>query len=154
MSMRIIEADLRRIETPEALQVYLGYVLRAPDWYGRNLDALYDILTEGFPRIPAMVNWLQNFGKPKEDPEDPEGNPEKIMAGITAFLILVQTVAVFSLLFTNPYSVKKEKMYALSGEQEFCVAPGKNIIVLILNYVFSRFFVFTSRDRKKRNDEP
>ena len=29
-----------------------------------------------------------------------------------------------------------------------------NIIVLILNYVFSRFFVFTSRDRKKRNDEP
>ena len=29
-----------------------------------------------------------------------------------------------------------------------------NIIVLILNYVFSRFFVFTSRDRKKRYDEP
>ena len=46
MSMRIIEADLRRIETPEALQMYLGFVLRAPDWYGRNLDALYDILTE------------------------------------------------------------------------------------------------------------
>ncbi|MBR3515840.1 MAG: membrane protein insertase YidC [Lachnospiraceae bacterium] len=65
--------------------------------------------------------------------KDPEGDPEKIMAGITAFLILVQTVAVFSLLFTNPYSVKKEKMYALSGEQEFCVAPGKNIIVLILD---------------------
>ena len=46
MSMRIIEADCRRIETPEALQVYLGYVLRTPAWYGRNLDALYDILTE------------------------------------------------------------------------------------------------------------
>ena len=46
MSMRIIEADLRNIRTPEALQVYLGYILRAPEWYGRNLDALYDILTE------------------------------------------------------------------------------------------------------------
>ena len=44
--MRIIEADLRHIDTPEALQVYLGYILRAPAWYGQNLDALYDILTE------------------------------------------------------------------------------------------------------------
>ena len=48
-----------------------GISLCAPFWV-----KLYDILTEGFPRIPAMVNWLQNFGKPKEDPEDPEGNPE------------------------------------------------------------------------------
>ena len=42
----VIEADLRNIKTPEALQVYLGFVLRAPDWYGCNLDALYDVLTE------------------------------------------------------------------------------------------------------------
>ena len=33
----VIEADLRNIKTPEALQVYLGFVLRAPDWYGCNL---------------------------------------------------------------------------------------------------------------------
>lgn len=46
MSMRRIEADLRNIGTPEALQVYLGYLLRAPGWYGENLDALYDVLTE------------------------------------------------------------------------------------------------------------
>ncbi len=43
---RVIEADLRNIKTPEALQVYLGFILRAPDWYGCNLDALYDVLTE------------------------------------------------------------------------------------------------------------
>ena len=48
-----------------------GISLCAPFWV-----KLYDILTEGFPKIPAMVNWLQNFGKPKEDPEDPEGNAE------------------------------------------------------------------------------
>ena len=52
---------------------------------------------------------------------------------LSAFFVLIQTVAVISLLFTNPYSVKEEKMYALSGEQEFSVAPGKNIIVLILD---------------------
>ena len=48
-----------------------GISLCAPFWV-----KLYDILTEGFPKLPAMVNWLQNFGKPKEDPEDPEGNAE------------------------------------------------------------------------------
>lgn len=48
-----------------------GVSLCAPFWV-----KLYDILTEGFAKIPATVNWLQNFGKPKEDPEDPEGNPE------------------------------------------------------------------------------
>ena len=48
-----------------------GISLCAPFWV-----KLYDILTEGFAKVPAMVNFLQNFGKPKEDPEDPEGNAE------------------------------------------------------------------------------
>ncbi len=48
-----------------------GISLCAPFWV-----KLYDILTEGFLRIPFSVDWLQNFGKPKEDPENPEGNPE------------------------------------------------------------------------------
>ena len=48
-----------------------GISLCAPFWV-----KLYDILTEGFLRVPFSVEWLQNFGKPKEDPENPEGNPE------------------------------------------------------------------------------
>ena len=44
--MRIYDADIRQIATPAALQVYLGFVLKAPSYYGHNLDALYDILTE------------------------------------------------------------------------------------------------------------
>ena len=44
--MTTIRADIRNIAAPGALQVYLGFVLSAPDYYGRNLDALYDILTE------------------------------------------------------------------------------------------------------------
>ena len=38
--------DLRSISTVDALQIYLQYQLRFPDWYGRNLDALHDLLTE------------------------------------------------------------------------------------------------------------
>ena len=53
MSMREVTADLRNIATPAALQIYLGYVLCAPEWYGCNLDALYDILTE--PLVYAAV---------------------------------------------------------------------------------------------------
>lgn len=48
-----------------------GVSLCTPFWV-----KLYDILTEGFPFNPFSVNWLQNFGKPKEAPEYPEGNAE------------------------------------------------------------------------------
>ncbi len=44
--MRRVTADLRNIRTPAALQVYLGFALGAPEYYGRNLDALRDVLTE------------------------------------------------------------------------------------------------------------
>ena len=44
---------------------------------------------------------------------------DKLFGGISLFLIAVQLVAVCSLLFTNPYTVTRDKMYALSGEDEF-----------------------------------
>ena len=58
---------------------------------------------------------------------------DKLFGGISLFLIAVQLVAVCSLLFTNPYTVTRDKMYALSGEDEFALAPGDNVIVLILD---------------------
>ncbi len=48
-----------------------GVSLAAPIWV-----KLYDILTEGPLRVPFMVDWLENFGKEKKDPENDEGNPE------------------------------------------------------------------------------
>ncbi|MBR1470250.1 MAG: membrane protein insertase YidC [Lachnospiraceae bacterium] len=58
---------------------------------------------------------------------------EKVMAGISAFFLCVQAVAVGSLLCANPYRVNGDKMYALSNAREFSVAPGSNIILLILD---------------------
>jgi ribonuclease inhibitor len=43
--MRNIEIDCRNINSPKALQIYIQYRLDFPEWYGRNLDALYDMLT-------------------------------------------------------------------------------------------------------------
>ena len=44
--MKRIELDVGRIETVRALHIYLQYRLELPDYYGRNLDALHDCLTE------------------------------------------------------------------------------------------------------------
>lgn len=66
MSMREITADLRHIASPAALQVYLGYVLRAPDYYGENLDALYDILTEEAEPVRLTLQLPERFSPEME----------------------------------------------------------------------------------------
>jgi ribonuclease inhibitor len=46
-----IELDGRKMTDRAALHDYLQEALELPDYYGRNLDALYDLLTEdGHPR--------------------------------------------------------------------------------------------------------
>lgn len=44
--MRKIELDARRLREREAAQAYLQETFGFPDGYGRNLDALYDMLGE------------------------------------------------------------------------------------------------------------
>ena len=44
--MRICSLDGERITDREVLHDILAAELRFPDWYGRNLDALYDCLTD------------------------------------------------------------------------------------------------------------
>lgn len=44
--MRKVLLDLRLASTPELIQEYLAFKLDFPDYYGGNLDALYDCLTE------------------------------------------------------------------------------------------------------------
>lgn len=40
-----ITLDLRSIQSPADAQAYLQRALAFPDYYGKNLDALYDMLT-------------------------------------------------------------------------------------------------------------
>ena len=44
--MKTIILDISNIYTVKALHIYLAYMLVLPAHYGKNLDALYDILTE------------------------------------------------------------------------------------------------------------
>ena len=42
--MKTITLDVSNIQTKKALHIYLQYMLDLPAHYGRNLDALHDIL--------------------------------------------------------------------------------------------------------------
>ena len=44
--MEFIIIDGRRMTSIEATHAYLASTLRLPDYYGRNLDALHDCLTD------------------------------------------------------------------------------------------------------------
>lgn len=44
--MKKILLDFQVTETPEQVQDYLALELEFPEYYGKNLDALYDMLTE------------------------------------------------------------------------------------------------------------
>ena len=43
--MSKVTIDIRNISTVKALHIYLAYCLDLPVHYGRNLDALYDLLS-------------------------------------------------------------------------------------------------------------
>lgn len=47
--------DGRAIETSEQLHAVLQQELELPEWYGRNLDALYDSLTDSHERISIEI---------------------------------------------------------------------------------------------------
>ena len=54
--MKTITLELSNIETVRALHIYLQYKLDLPAYYGRNLDALYDCLTDISEDTTIIVN--------------------------------------------------------------------------------------------------
>ena len=44
--MKTITLSVENIQTVKALHVYLAYMLEFPAYYGKNLDALHDLLGE------------------------------------------------------------------------------------------------------------
>ena len=60
--MKKITVDLTNIETPGGMHAYLAYVMDFPAYYGRNLDALHDILS-GFNKTGAVTFHIINREK-------------------------------------------------------------------------------------------
>ena len=54
--------DCREISSREELHRLLAETLSFPEWYGHNLDALYDCLTEiGAPTHLVLLGWDDNL---------------------------------------------------------------------------------------------
>lgn len=67
--MRKVELDFKELDSKEAIQKYLAEKMKFPHYYGRNLDALYDCLTD--IREPTAIacnmpqkaedSWLEGY---------------------------------------------------------------------------------------------
>jgi len=55
-TMKKIEIPVERITTPEELHEYLQDTFSFPDYYGMNLDALYDCLGEVAEKTQIIVS--------------------------------------------------------------------------------------------------
>lgn len=53
--MRICVLDGEEIRDKEKLHEMLAEALKFPNWYGKNLDALYDCLTDGQEETEIVV---------------------------------------------------------------------------------------------------
>lgn len=55
-----LELDCRKMTDRQAAHTYLKEVLALPDYYGENLDALYDLLTEREEEtVLVLGHWRQ-----------------------------------------------------------------------------------------------
>ncbi|GIP27807.1 putative ribonuclease inhibitor YrdF [Paenibacillus sp. J23TS9] len=55
--MRDIIFDGGKVDNIDQLHAVLKEALQLPDFYGNNLDALWDCLT-GWVEMPLMIHWL------------------------------------------------------------------------------------------------
>ena len=53
--MKTIRLDISNIHTARALHIYLAYMLDLPAHYGRNLDALHDVLCEESRNVRILL---------------------------------------------------------------------------------------------------
>ena len=60
--MRILTIDFRLLDAPESGHAYLAQTLALPSWYGRNLDALYDCLTDPMPDTVLQLQHTAQAG--------------------------------------------------------------------------------------------
>ena len=86
--MKTIKLDISNISTVRALHIYLAYQLDLPAHYGRNLDALHDVLGEesedmrlmlvGEPASEEMAAYLPRLVRVLEDSDNAHVHFERI----------------------------------------------------------------------------
>ena len=86
--MKTIKLDISNISTVRALHIYLAYRLDLPAHYGRNLDALHDVLGEesedmhlvlvGEPASEEMAAYLPRLVRVLEDSDNAHVHFERI----------------------------------------------------------------------------
>lgn len=54
--MNRIDLDGRMLTRTEEGHAYIQQMLRFPDYYGKNLDALFDLLTEVSTDVEILIN--------------------------------------------------------------------------------------------------
>ena len=54
--MKTINLDISNIHTARALHIYLAYMLELPAYYGKNLDALHDVLCEESENLRIVLS--------------------------------------------------------------------------------------------------
>ena len=59
--MNIIVLDGRKMTDRESTHLYLQKKLNLPDYYGKNLDALYDCLTETGTPVQIIVSYVEEM---------------------------------------------------------------------------------------------
>lgn len=75
-------------------------------------------------------------------------NFEKIVIYTSAFLTIIQLIAVISLLLANQWQKPWETRYSMSGEHQYDLAKNNNVIVLILDrYSNGCFDMLCEEDR-------
>lgn len=87
----IVVLDAQKIKTREELHAFLAEAFQFPEWYGQNLDALYDCLTD-FPGDAELFilhrdlfpEQLGNYGKAlcKVLKDVAEANPHLTIHGL------------------------------------------------------------------------
>lgn len=58
--MKTITLDVSCIQTRKALHIYLQYMLNLPGYYGKNLDALYDLLAQENEEMHIVLMGVQH----------------------------------------------------------------------------------------------
>lgn len=71
---QVFYIDLKNVTTKEALQDVLVKELPLPDYYGRNLDALYDVLTEFGRGWNIIIYNTENASRGKEPSQEPSSS--------------------------------------------------------------------------------